>query len=102
MREAKLEDRYPPVHQLRHTYASELLSAGVPPYWVSRWLGHADTRITERVYAHWIPRPDEQRVVDLLETGGTFASLTERKNTSSRYNAATASRALAARRTEKS
>ncbi len=76
-KDANVKDRYQPIHQLRHTYASELLSAGVPPYWVSRWLGHADTRITEWVYAHWIPRLDEHRVVDLLEKGGTFASLTQ-------------------------
>ncbi len=89
LQKARIASRHQPIHQLRHTYASQLLSAGVPTYWVSKWLGHADTRTTERIYAHWIPRPDEQRVVDLLETGGTFASLADPPGASSRYNGAT-------------
>jgi integrase len=39
-------------HILRHTYASLLVMAGAPLQVVSRNLGHADTRMTERHYAH--------------------------------------------------
>ena len=39
-------------HQLRHTYASHLAQAGVPLLTISKLLGHADTRITARHYAH--------------------------------------------------
>ena len=39
LREAKARGRHQPVRQLRHTYASELLPAGVPVYSVIRWLG---------------------------------------------------------------
>jgi integrase len=44
----------PPVgfHQLRHTWASLAIKAGIPMPIVARNLGHADTRMTERHYAH--------------------------------------------------
>ena len=41
-------------HDLRHTFASNLASAGVPLYVISKALGHTSTRMTER-YA----RPSE-------------------------------------------
>lgn len=40
------------LHELRHTYASTLLKAGVPLMIVAEALGHADTRMAERHYAH--------------------------------------------------
>jgi len=44
----------PPVgfHELRHTYASTLAQLGVDLLTISKLLGHADTRITSRHYAH--------------------------------------------------
>lgn len=39
------------IHDLRHTFASLLISQGVPLYHVSQLLGHSDIRITQR-YAH--------------------------------------------------
>jgi len=42
-------------HILRHTHASRLVMAGVPMLIVSKNLGHADTRMTERHYAHLEP-----------------------------------------------
>ena len=42
-------------HTLRHTYASSLAMAGVPMGVIAAQLGHADTRITERHYAHLSP-----------------------------------------------
>jgi site-specific recombinase XerD len=44
----------PPIsfHILRHTYASLLVMAGAPLQVVAHNLGHADTRMTERHYAH--------------------------------------------------
>jgi integrase len=50
-------------HELRDTFASHLVLKGVPILTVSRLLGHADVRITERHYAHL--RPDHlQQAVD--------------------------------------
>jgi len=39
-------------HILRHTYASRLAMNGVPMKVIAEQLGHADTRITEKHYAH--------------------------------------------------
>jgi integrase len=42
-------------HILRHTYASRLARRGVPMPVIAAQLGHADTRMTERHYAHLAP-----------------------------------------------
>ena len=39
-------------HELRHTYASSLAQVGVDLLTISKLLGHADTRITSKHYAH--------------------------------------------------
>jgi integrase len=40
-------------HTLRHTFAVELLKAGVDIRKVSKALGHSSVTITERYYAKW-------------------------------------------------
>jgi integrase len=42
-------------HDLRHTYASHLAMRGVPLQVIAAALGHSDTRMTERHYAHLQP-----------------------------------------------
>ncbi len=42
-------------HILRHTYGSLLAARGVPLQVIATVMGHADTRMTERHYAHLIP-----------------------------------------------
>ncbi len=42
-------------HILRHTYASALAMKGVPMGVIAAQLGHADTRMTEKHYAHLAP-----------------------------------------------
>ncbi len=54
-------------HQLRHTFASQLLAAGGPITYVSRQLGHHDASITLRVYAHWLPDTSGTKGVDRLD-----------------------------------
>ncbi len=39
-------------HDLRHIYASLLAQAGADLLTISKLLGHADTRVTSRHYAH--------------------------------------------------
>ena len=42
-------------HTLRHTAASWMVMAGVPIVEVSKLMGHSDSRVTFRVYAHLAP-----------------------------------------------
>ena len=42
-------------HVLRHTYASRLARAGTPMLAIAAQLGHADTRMTAKHYAHLAP-----------------------------------------------
>lgn len=42
-------------HELRHTYASGLVNAGVPLAYVAAQLGHADTSMVEKHYGHLSP-----------------------------------------------
>jgi len=42
-------------HVLRHTHASQLAMRGVPMAVIAKQLGHADTRMTEKHYAHLAP-----------------------------------------------
>jgi integrase len=54
---------------LRHTYATLALSAGVHPKVVSEVLGHASISITLDIYSHAIPAMQEsaaERVVALV------------------------------------
>ena len=62
---AELHRRGP--HQLRHSFASLLINVGEPVTYVSRQLGHKDSAITLRVYAHWLPDDRRRRGVDLLD-----------------------------------
>ena len=42
-------------HDLRHTFATLLLTRGVHPTYVQRALGHASVKITLDRYSHWMP-----------------------------------------------
>ena len=54
---SRLAEISPPVtfHVLRHTHASQLAMRGVPMAVIAKQLGHADTRMTEKHYAHLAP-----------------------------------------------
>ena len=41
-------------HRFRHTFAVEMLLAGVPIERVSKLLGHKTTRTTEKFYSAWV------------------------------------------------
>ena len=57
-------------HVLRHTYASALAMRGVPMGVIAAQLGHADTRMTERHYAHLAPNYVADTVRAALPTLG--------------------------------
>jgi site-specific recombinase XerD len=65
---AGIERRVHP-HILRHTRASELASAGVPPHVIQRILGHSSLATTDRYLAHVAP----QEVIDTLRAGEWLA-----------------------------
>jgi integrase len=46
------------LHDLRHTFATLQLSAGVHFMQVSKWLGHSTFTLTLDVYGDWIPEQD--------------------------------------------
>jgi integrase len=71
LEKADLHRRGP--HQLRHSFASLLLQAGEPITYVSRQLGHKDSAITLKVYAHWLPDTSARKVVDSLDAGPSVA-----------------------------
>ena len=50
---AGLEVKNP--HDLRHTYATILLMAGVSPAYVQKQLGHSSISMTVDIYGHWVP-----------------------------------------------
>jgi integrase len=47
------------LHDVRHSYATAALAAGVPVKVVSQRLGHADVGVTLKIYAHVMPGDDE-------------------------------------------
>lgn len=53
-------------HTLRHTYTSNLISAGASPKDVQELLGHSDVGITMNIYAH-ADRSKKQRSARLLD-----------------------------------
>jgi hypothetical protein len=48
-------------HDLRHTFASLLISQGENVVWVSRQLGHKKTSVTFDTYAHLFARSTQSR-----------------------------------------
>ena len=70
----KAEFRHRSPHDMRHTYASLLLSARTPILHVSQQLGHKDSVITLRTYATWLPKGNTHAHCALLDTPRLRAS----------------------------
>lgn len=70
----------PPVtfHILRHTHGSALAMAGTPMAVIAQQLGHADTRMTERHYAHLAPSYVAETIRAKMPQIGFNASTTQR------------------------
>jgi integrase len=65
---AKADLRRRTPHDMRHSYASLLLSANVPILYVSAQLGHSNSVITLRTYAAWMPKTDAHAHNAVLDT----------------------------------
>lgn len=50
--------RYRVPYQMRHTYASQLLSGGENIHFVAKMMGHADIEMCLKRYGKWIPRDE--------------------------------------------
>lgn len=46
--------RYRNPYQIRHTYASTLLTAGCNPFWLVGQMGHEDVEMIFKIYGKWI------------------------------------------------
>ena len=49
-------------HDLRHTFGTAMVAAGVPMRTLQEWLGHRDTETTQR-YADYAPRARDAELV---------------------------------------
>jgi Phage integrase family len=67
-------------HDLRHTYASLMVAAGVSPHVIAEQLGHRDARLVLHRYGHLYPGASRQAAIDLdlylraASVGQTWAS----------------------------
>ena len=59
MKKSEIKER--PIYNLRHTFASQLISKGADITWVSKMLGHKDITITLKVYTKFIKEDDDIR-----------------------------------------
>ena len=67
---AKIHDLH--FHDLRHTFATRMVQAGIDLYKVQRLLGHKSPIMTQR-YAHHYPKSLREGV-DALEAGQSFST----------------------------
>ena len=54
-------------HKFRHTLASVLISEGVDPVTVSKWLGHQQVSTTEEIYAHMFRKANQEAAETVSE-----------------------------------
>jgi len=57
------------LYQLRHTFASQMISKGADIVWVSKMLGHKDVSITLKIYTKFIKEDDEVRMQRIKRFG---------------------------------
>ena len=62
-------------HILRHTHGSLLAMKGVPIHVIAKQLGHADTRMTEKHYAHLSPNYVADTIRQNFPTFGIVADM---------------------------
>ncbi len=64
------------LYNLRHTFASQMISKGADIVWVSKMLGHKDVSITLKIYTKFIQEDDDMRFKK-IENMGTILSTIE-------------------------
>ena len=63
----KLDIKFRNLYQMRHTFASMMISSGEDILWVSSMLGHKNSHITLTTYAKFVKSTKKQRGTFLLE-----------------------------------
>jgi integrase len=58
--------KYRNAYQMRHTYASMLLSNGENPWWLATQMGHVDVEMIFKHYGKWIPQNGNQHGYNLV------------------------------------
>lgn len=64
-----------PLYNIRHTFASQLISKGADIVWVSKMLGHKDVSITLKIYTKFIEESDEIRFKKIEKMGTLMGTL---------------------------
>ena len=57
------------LYDLRHTFATQLLTEGADLMYVAHQLGHSKPTTTLAYYAHWIPRGDKKHLDRMVGLG---------------------------------
>ena len=65
LKKSEIKER--PLYNLRHTFASQLISKGADITWVSKMLGHKDITITLKVYTKFIKEDDDVRIKKIVQ-----------------------------------
>ena len=65
LKRSEIKER--PLYNLRHTFASQLISKGADITWVSKMLGHKDITITLKVYTKFIKEDDDVRIKKIVQ-----------------------------------
>lgn len=68
------------LYNLRHTFASQMISKGADIVWVSKMLGHKDVSITLKIYTKFIQEDDDMRFKKIEKMGtilGTIETLSD-------------------------
>ncbi len=62
------------LYNLRHSFASQLISNGEDIVWVSRTLGHIDVSITLKHYTKFIKEDEDTRLKKIAKIGANFGA----------------------------
>jgi integrase len=68
----KMDIPYRNCYQMRHTFASTLLSNGENIMWVARQMGHANAEMILKRYGKWIPKSDNSGGTNGYKLSGSY------------------------------
>ena len=63
------------LYNLRHTFASQMISKGADIVWVSKMLGHKDVSITLKIYTKFIQEDDDMRFKKIEKMGTILGTM---------------------------